>query len=58
MDGTLLEWLAGLGQGELAGLLALRPDVLGPVPPRRLSELAERLDAPESVHLVLSRTPL
>ncbi|NUO58671.1 MAG: hypothetical protein HOV78_18560, partial [Hamadaea sp.] len=45
MDGTLLEWLAGLGQGELAGLLALRPDVLGPVPPRRLSELAERLDA-------------
>ncbi|NUP76436.1 MAG: hypothetical protein HOV96_02680, partial [Nonomuraea sp.] len=58
MDGTLLEWLAGLRQGELAGLLALRPDVLGPVPPRRLSELAERLDAPESVHLVLSRTPL
>ncbi|MFI6919747.1 helicase-associated domain-containing protein [Nonomuraea spiralis] len=58
MDETLLEWLAGLDQDRLAGLLDLRPDVLRPVPPRRLVEVAERLDAPESVHLALSRTPL
>ncbi|MFI9592332.1 helicase-associated domain-containing protein [Nonomuraea sp. NPDC052265] len=53
-----LRWLAGLGAERLAEVLALRPDVLRPVPPRRLVELAERLDAPESVHLALSRTPL
>ncbi|MFI6175869.1 helicase-associated domain-containing protein [Nonomuraea sp. NPDC051191] len=58
MDETLLEWLAGLGRERLAEVLTSRPDVLRPVPPRRLVELAERLDAPESVHLALSRTPL
>ncbi|MEU1387533.1 MULTISPECIES: helicase-associated domain-containing protein [unclassified Nonomuraea] len=58
MDETFLGWLAGLGRERLAELLAARPDVLRPVPPRRLAELAERLDAPESVHLALSRTPL
>ncbi|MER6574876.1 helicase-associated domain-containing protein [Nonomuraea sp. NPDC001023] len=58
MDETFPGWLAGLGRERLAELLAARPDVLRPVPPRRLAELAERLDAPESVHLALSRTPL
>lgn len=57
MDGTLAGWLAGVGREWLAELLALRPDVLRPVPPRRLAELAERLEEPESVRLVLSRTP-
>ncbi|MFF0864447.1 helicase-associated domain-containing protein [Nonomuraea sp. NPDC003560] len=58
MDETFPEWLAGLGRERLTELLAARPDVLRPVPPRRPAELAERLDAPESVHLALSRTPL
>ncbi|MFI7469584.1 helicase-associated domain-containing protein [Nonomuraea sp. NPDC049646] len=58
MDETFAGWLAGLGRERLTELLAARPDVLRPVPPRRLAELAERLDAPESVHLALSRTPL
>ncbi|MEW9533510.1 helicase-associated domain-containing protein [Microbispora sp. NPDC049125] len=57
-DVALLEWLAGLDEKELAGVLAVRPDVLLPVPPRRLAELADRLDDPESVYLVLSRSPV
>lgn len=57
-DETLLKWLAGLDAKELADLLTLRPDVRGPVPPRRLAELAGRLEAPESVLQVLMRSPL
>ncbi|TMR91641.1 helicase-associated domain-containing protein [Nonomuraea basaltis] len=57
-DGMLLKRLAGLDEAELASLLAARPDVLRPVPPRRLAELADRLDDPESVLAALSRTPL
>ncbi|MEO3860731.1 helicase-associated domain-containing protein [Acrocarpospora sp. B8E8] len=58
MDEALLGWLAGLDEKRLAGLLAVRADVLRPVPPRRLAELAGRLSAPDSVYLALSRSPL
>ncbi|MFE3453278.1 helicase-associated domain-containing protein [Nonomuraea sp. NPDC059194] len=57
-DQALLELLSGLDEKALAGLLAVRSDVLRPVPPRRLAELADRLDTPESAYLALSRSSL
>jgi hypothetical protein len=52
-----LQQLRDSGPESLASLLALRPDVLGPPPPRSLSELSARLAHPVSLSLALSRLP-
>lgn len=48
----LPQWLATLNSDALAELMARRPDVLG-LPPTNLTELAERLGAPQSVELAV-----
>ncbi len=52
-----LQQLRDSGPERVTNLLTLRPDVLGPPPPRSLSELAARLAHPVSVSLALSRLP-
>lgn len=47
-------WLSTLETNELTSLLSRRPDVTAPPAPLDLSELAERLEHPESVALAIS----
>jgi hypothetical protein len=48
-DEALIEWLSGLDKERLANILAKRPDTLVAPWPRRLTELAARLSAFDSV---------
>ena len=52
---TTVDDLRRLGPEGLAGLLALRPDVVAPVLPLSLHELAARLTHPHSVALAVQR---
>lgn len=55
---TLAAWLHRLDAAHLEGVLAARPDVVSPPEPRSVNELAERLQRPGSVALVLPRLTL
>ncbi len=48
-------WLSGLESRQLERVLAARPDAVEPPEPRSLGELADRLQRPASVALVLPR---
>ena len=50
---SFADWLAGLAEQELAGLLAARPDAMAAPAPLTLGELAERLSLPHGVQAVL-----
>lgn len=51
-------WLASLGPEQIAGLLTLRPDVVGPPAPHDLAELAARLDDPHALAAALQTANL
>jgi Helicase conserved C-terminal domain/WYL domain len=54
---TLRRWLAGRTQDEFAGILERRSDVLEPIPPADLGEVAERLHRPMSLRFALQKLP-
>ncbi|GAB2745848.1 helicase-associated domain-containing protein [Amycolatopsis magusensis] len=51
--GSFAEYLAGLDEGALTGLLRARPDVRIEPVPRGFEQLAQRLSAPESLAVAL-----
>lgn len=55
---TLAAWLHRLDAEQLGQVLAARPDAVSPPEPRSVSELADRLQRPGSVALVLPRLTL
>ncbi|MFB7497401.1 helicase-associated domain-containing protein [Streptomyces sp. NPDC056161] len=55
---TLATWLAGLDGSRLARVLDVRRDAVSPPEPRSVGELADRLQRPGSVALVLPRLAL
>ncbi|MGW2373387.1 helicase C-terminal domain-containing protein [Kitasatospora sp. NPDC001683] len=55
---TLAAWLRGLDSAALERVLAARPDAASAPEPRSVGELAERLQRPASVALVLPRLTL
>lgn len=55
---TLTTWLSELDGSRLARVLALRPDAAASPEPRTVGELADRLQRPGSVALVLPRLTL
>ena len=57
MASPLVGWLAGRTADELAGVLARRPDVLGPPTPADLADLATRLQSRGSVATALAGLP-
>ena len=55
---TLATWLGGLDGSRLARVLGARKDAVSPPEPRSVGELADRLQRPGSVALVLPRLAL
>ncbi|MDR3034121.1 MAG: helicase C-terminal domain-containing protein [Kitasatospora sp.] len=55
---ALASWLRGLDAAELVRILAARPDAVSAPEPRSVGELADRLQRPASVALVLPRLAL
>ncbi|WAL72687.1 helicase C-terminal domain-containing protein [Kitasatospora sp. YST-16] len=55
---ALASWLRGLDAAELERILAARPDAVSAPEPRSVGELADRLQRPASVALVLPRLAL
>ncbi|MEU2285402.1 helicase C-terminal domain-containing protein [Streptomyces sp. NPDC013178] len=55
---TLATWLGSLNGSRLARVLGARVDVMSPPEPRSVGELADRLQRPGSVALVLPRLTL
>ncbi|WP_019054874.1 helicase-associated domain-containing protein [Streptomyces prunicolor] len=55
---TLATWLGSLDSSRLARVLGARQDAVSPPEPRSLGELADRLQRPGSVALVLPRLAL
>ncbi|WP_345562953.1 helicase C-terminal domain-containing protein [Streptomyces plumbiresistens] len=55
---TLATWLGGLDASRLARVLGARRDAVAPPEPRSVGELADRLQRPGSVALVLPRLAL
>ncbi|MEW1637348.1 helicase-associated domain-containing protein [Streptomyces sp. NPDC093801] len=55
---TLTSWLAGLDGARLARVIATRKDAVAAPEPRSMEEVAERLQRPGSVALVLPQLPL
>ncbi|MEU9185455.1 helicase C-terminal domain-containing protein [Streptomyces sp. NPDC048484] len=55
---TLATWLGGLDGSRLARVLGTRKDAVSPPEPRSVGELADRLQRPGSVALVLPRLAL
>ncbi|PNV33856.1 hypothetical protein C1708_17155 [Streptomyces sp. DH-12] len=55
---TLTTWLSGLDGSRLTRVLEARRDAMSPPTPRSLGELADRLQRPGSVALVLPRLAL
>ncbi|SES39094.1 Helicase conserved C-terminal domain-containing protein [Streptomyces sp. yr375] len=55
---TLATWLGGLDSSRLARVLGTRPDAMSLPEPRSVGELADRLQRPGSVALVLPRLAL
>ncbi|WP_407989468.1 helicase C-terminal domain-containing protein [Kitasatospora sp. CMC57] len=57
-ESALASWLRGLDAAELERILAARPDTVSAPEPQSLGELADRLQRPGSVALVLPRIAL
>lgn len=55
---TVADWLARLGEQELAALLRMRPDAMAAPQPLTLDELAERLSLPHGVMAALASVDL